>query len=166
MELRNTDQNRKVMSTMLHSEGPVSPCHYHCMQGSPKPSNRPLDLMQNLPPELYLSILLRLDARSLQNASQTCKLWNSTIEDTDWLWRKFCHLKCDDWAMKEIQRDRGLGYSWKESFIRTCGPHSIKRKWFKGAFSNLNMYDKNLPPFMCCMDVETWGQILELELSR
>ncbi|XP_071799145.1 F-box only protein 48-like [Asterias amurensis] len=122
--------------------------------------------METLPPEVFLHILLRLDTQSLASASQTCKQWNSTIEDTDWLWRQYCHLKCDDCNMKDILRDRGIGYSWKESFIRNCGPRAIKHKWMEGVFSTLDMYDKYLPPFMCCMDVETWGQIFELELSR
>ncbi|XP_072032011.1 F-box only protein 48-like [Amphiura filiformis] len=128
---------------------------------SSKPSS---DFIQLLPPELAMMVLLNLDIPSLCYASQACQDWHNVIQDTEYLWKLLCDHHCVDAA--DIAEDRANGYSWKETVMRNFGHHAIKRKWLKGEFSNFSSFEDIPGKHMCCMDVETWGRILDLELSR
>lgn len=70
------------------------------------------DFVQLLPLEISLRIFHELDIQSLCNAAVTCKMWNQTIENCDHLWKHHC-LSVRALCQREIDTDRGNGYSWK-----------------------------------------------------
>nr|XP_006824612.1 PREDICTED: F-box only protein 48-like [Saccoglossus kowalevskii] len=124
----------------------------------------PVDIMDVLPMEICMEIALKMDASTLCYMSQTCKSWNNAIGNTEWLWRLLCLKLIDD--QMYVQKDRLQGFSWKNTFIRNYGYNAIKRHWLDGTYSNINSYHDLPTKCMCPMDLETWGQVLELELCR
>lgn len=72
----------------------------------------PEDFVALLPPEVSLQIFGELDIRSLCNAAMTCRSWNHAIDNNDCLWKNHC-LTVRAVCQREIDCDRGNGYSWK-----------------------------------------------------
>ncbi|XP_071962369.1 F-box only protein 48-like [Antedon mediterranea] len=123
-----------------------------------------MDFIDVLPPEMICNILLNLDSRSMCSMSESCKILHDMVE-TDWLWMKLCSNHCDT-SNQLFLSDRSQGLSWKETYIRNVGCNLIKRKWKHGLFSNITCYEDLPSQVFCQMDRETWGEILELELTR
>nr|XP_056712764.1 F-box only protein 48 [Euleptes europaea] len=125
----------------------------------------PKDFVQLLPLEISLKIFSHLDIRSLCNAAMTCRSWNRTLETCDHLWKLHC-LTVRALCQREIDRDRGNGYSWKVTLLRNYWKSKVKREWLSGKYSNIcsrgSLPEKSMYP----MDVDTWGEILEAELER
>ncbi|XP_078001281.1 F-box only protein 48-like [Glandiceps talaboti] len=122
------------------------------------------DIIQILPVEMCFNIVTKMDISTICQLSQTSKNWNDTIEHTDWLWKYLClnHLEDNTY----VEDDRAQGFTWRETFIRNYGYNVIQRHWFNGVFSNIKSFEDLPQKCMCPMDLETWGQILELELCR
>lgn len=72
----------------------------------------PADFVALLPPEVSVQIFSSLDLRSLCSAAMTCRRWRLAIDGNDWLWRNHC-LTVRAVCQREIDGDRGSGYSWK-----------------------------------------------------
>lgn len=72
----------------------------------------PADFVALLPPEVSSRIFSDLDVESLCHAAVTCKGWHRVIESDDRLWRHHC-LSVRAVCQREIDCDRGNGYSWK-----------------------------------------------------
>lgn len=72
----------------------------------------PADFVALLPAEVSSRIFGDLDVESLCHASVTCKGWHRVIESNDGLWRHHC-LSVRAVCQREIDCDRGNGYSWK-----------------------------------------------------
>lgn len=72
----------------------------------------PADFVSLLPPEVTARIFSGLDVESLCRAAVTCKGWHSVIEGNERLWRRHC-LSVRAVCRREIDCDRGNGYSWK-----------------------------------------------------
>ncbi|XP_010573083.1 PREDICTED: F-box only protein 48 isoform X2 [Haliaeetus leucocephalus] len=72
----------------------------------------PADFVALLPPEVSSRIFSDLDIESLCHAAVTCKGWHLVIESDDRLWRHHC-LSMRAVCQREIDCDRGNGYSWK-----------------------------------------------------
>jgi len=72
----------------------------------------PADFVALLPPEVSSRIFSDLDVESLCHAAVTCKGWHRVIESNDRLWRPHC-LSARAVCQREIDCDRGNGYSWK-----------------------------------------------------
>ncbi|XP_021247932.1 F-box only protein 48 isoform X5 [Numida meleagris] len=70
------------------------------------------DFVALLPPEVSVQIFRALDIRSLCSAAMTCKRWQLAIDGNDWLWKSHC-LTVRAVCQREIDGDRGSGYSWK-----------------------------------------------------
>lgn len=70
------------------------------------------DFVSALPPEISSRIFSGLDVESLCHASLTCKSWHRIIESSERLWRHHC-LAVRAVCQREIDCDRGNGYSWK-----------------------------------------------------
>lgn len=70
------------------------------------------DFVSALPPEISSRIFSGLDVESLCHASVTCKGWHRVIESNERLWRHHC-LAVRAVCQREIDCDRGNGYSWK-----------------------------------------------------
>ncbi|KAM9195632.1 F-box only protein 48 [Mergus octosetaceus] len=125
----------------------------------------PEDFVALLPPEVSLQIFGELDIRSLCNAAMTCRSWNHTIDNNDCLWKNHC-LTVRAVCQREIDCDRGNGYSWKITLLRNYWKSKVKQEWLSGKYSNIHSQN-NLPEkSMYPMDVDTWGEILEAELER
>ncbi|NWZ83206.1 FBX48 protein, partial [Poecile atricapillus] len=69
-------------------------------------------------------------------------------------------------CQREIDSDRGNGYSWKITLLRNYWKSKVKQEWLSGKYSNIpsqfSLPEKSMYP----MDVDTWGEILEAELER
>lgn len=72
----------------------------------------PADFVALLPPEVSVRIFSSLDPRSLCSAAMTCRRWRLAIDGNDWLWKNHC-LTVRAVCQREIDGDRGSGYSWK-----------------------------------------------------
>ncbi|XP_038607373.1 F-box only protein 48 [Tachyglossus aculeatus] len=123
------------------------------------------DFVEVLPPEVTFQIFSKLDIQSLCKAAMTCKRWNQAIEKSDYLWKHHC-LTVRAICQKEIDGDRGNGYSWRVTLLRNYWKSKVKHEWLSGRYSNvsspISLPEKN----MCPMDADTWGEILEAELER
>lgn len=125
----------------------------------------PADFVALLPPEVSVQIFSSLDLRSLCSAAMTCRRWRLAIDGNDWLWRNHC-LTVRAVCQREIDGDRGSGYSWKITLLRNYWKSKVKQEWLSGKYSNVHSQN-NLPEkSMYPMDVDTWGEILEAELER
>ncbi|KAM9068200.1 F-box only protein 48 isoform X3 [Sarcophilus harrisii] len=123
------------------------------------------NFVEILPPEITFKIFSQLDIQSLCRAATTCKSWNQTIKNCDYLWKHHC-LTVRAICQKEIDGDRGNGYSWRVTLLRNYWKSKVKHEWLSGRYSNIcspiSLPEKN----MCPMDADTWGEILEAELER
>ncbi|MBN3309117.1 FBX48 protein, partial [Amia calva] len=117
------------------------------------------------PPELSLKIFSKLDIKSLCSATGTCKLWNHIIESSDRLWRNHC-MTVRATCQREVDGDRGVGFSWKVILERNYRKGYVKKAWLCGSYSNIHSSDELPEKSMYPLDAETWGEILEAELER
>ncbi|XP_030344894.1 F-box only protein 48 [Strigops habroptila] len=125
----------------------------------------PADFVAVLPPEVSSRIFSGLDVESLCHASVTCKGWHRVIESNDRLWRHHC-LSVRAVCQREIDCDRGNGYSWKITLLRNYWKSKVKQEWLSGKYSNIPSQNSLPEKSMYPMDVDTWGEILEAELER
>ncbi|XP_044539696.1 F-box only protein 48 [Gracilinanus agilis] len=70
------------------------------------------NFVEILPPEVTFKIFSQLDIQSLCRAATICKSWNQAIKNCDYLWKHHC-LTVRAICQKEIDGDRGNGYSWR-----------------------------------------------------
>lgn len=82
------------------------------------PDGLPSDFVEMLPAEMSERIFGELDTASLCSASCTCKLWHHIIEENQLLWRSQC-LRVRAVCPREVDRDRGDGFSWKVSSVQS-----------------------------------------------
>lgn len=115
----------------------------------------------SLPPEITLEILSFLDTKSLCNVSQTCKRWHDIIYNTDLLWIR----KCKSLDRKDVKEDIENG-EWRNIFVSNYGTNKIKKLWLEGKFSKAKSADELPCNFLGPFGVETWGSILDAEISR
>lgn len=115
-----------------------------------------------LPPEVALKILSFLDTKSLCQASQTCKKWHDYIYNTELLWI----AKCKSLDREEIAQDIQTGLWWRNIFIRNYGTNGIKKRWLEGKFSQAKSLDELPSNHLGPLSAETWGCILDVEMSR
>lgn len=111
---------------------------------------------RSLPPEIIFEIFSFLDTRSLCQASQTCRNWYDFIYNSDLLWKG----KCYSLNQEDIKKDIESGLWWRSIFIRNYGINLIKTRWLEG--KSLPSAVNHLGP----LNVETWGNILDMEVSR
>uniref|UniRef100_A0A8D0GNJ6 F-box protein 48 n=1 Tax=Sphenodon punctatus TaxID=8508 RepID=A0A8D0GNJ6_SPHPU len=123
------------------------------------------DFVALLPPEVSIKIFSKLDIQSLCYAAMTCKNWNHAIENCDHLWKNHC-LSVRALCQREIDDDRGNGYSWKITLLRNYWKSKVKQEWLSGKYSNIHSRGGLPEKSMYPMDVDTWGEILEAELER
>ncbi|NXS10998.1 FBX48 protein, partial [Neodrepanis coruscans] len=67
---------------------------------------------------------------------------------------------------REIDGDRGNGYSWKITLLRNYWKSKVKQEWLSGKYSNIPSQHSLPEKSMYPMDADTWGEILEAELER
>ncbi|XP_043911940.1 F-box only protein 48 [Protopterus annectens] len=155
--MQKTFKRSKVTSILLENDILFSPLK------ETKKEN--LDFVEVFPPEISLKIFSDLDIKSLCTAALVCKTWNYVINNSDSLWRKHC-LIVRAICQKEVDDDRGTGYSWKVTLQRNYWKRGIKEGWLNGLYSNINSAAEMPENHIYPMDVDTWGEILEAELER
>uniref|UniRef100_G1K8T8 F-box protein 48 n=1 Tax=Anolis carolinensis TaxID=28377 RepID=G1K8T8_ANOCA len=124
-----------------------------------------INFFQLFPLEVNLKIFSELDIQSLCSASMTCRSWNQIIDNCDNLWKHHC-LNVRTICQREIDGDRGNGYSWKVTLLRNYWKSKVKYDWLTGKYSNIQSRSGLPEKSMYPMDVDTWGEILEAELER
>ncbi|XP_013370189.1 PREDICTED: F-box only protein 48 isoform X2 [Chinchilla lanigera] len=123
------------------------------------------NFVELLPLEVTLKIFSQLDIQSLCRASLTCRSWNSTIKDSDSLWKPHC-LTLRTVCQREIDNDLQNGYSWRDILLRNYQKSKVKHEWLSGRYSNICSLISLPEKIMCPMDADTWGEIFEAELER
>lgn len=129
------------------------------------PDGSPSDFVETLPAEMSERIFGELDTASLCSASCTCKLWHHIIEENQLLWRSQC-LRVRAVCPREVDRDRGDGFSWKVTLVRNYTRSRLKRDWLRGRYSHVRSAEELSGRRMVPLDAETWGEILQAELDR
>ncbi|XP_071995585.1 F-box only protein 48 [Engystomops pustulosus] len=121
--------------------------------------------IDSLPPEVILNILSYLNLESLLAIKGTCKCFCQLLKDNDWICRRHC-LKMRAVCPAEIDEDRKKGHKWQKIMKMNYRKCIIKQKWIGGEFSDIDSYEKLPPNSMCQLSAESWGEILEAELTR
>uniref|UniRef100_A0A1A7YFF3 F-box protein 48 n=2 Tax=Iconisemion striatum TaxID=60296 RepID=A0A1A7YFF3_9TELE len=134
-------------------------------RASLKPFDDSQNFAETLPMEMSVKIFGELDAESLCSASRTCRLWRDIIEQSEQLWRQQC-LLVRAVCQREVDKDRGDGFSWKVTLVRNYTRSCVKRDWLRGRYSSVSSADELLGRTMVPLDAETWGEILQAELNR
>ncbi|XP_048357368.1 F-box only protein 48 [Sphaerodactylus townsendi] len=152
-------------TTLQRNKPPVAAGKKFSVPSESKQKTNPKDFVRLLPLEISLKIFSQLDLRSLCNAAMTCRSWNRTLETCDHLWKHHC-LTLRALCQREIDKDRGRGYSWKVTLLRNYWKSKVKLEWLSGKYSNIHSRSGLPEKSMYPMDVDTWGEILEAELER
>ncbi|XP_061589039.1 F-box only protein 48 [Cololabis saira] len=153
----------------MQHEPARTPSVFQLCEGSPSlkapTHSAPHNFAETLPTEMSEQIFGELDAGSLCSASQTCKLWHAIIEQSEQLWRSQC-LLVRAVCQREVDRDRGHGFSWKVTMERNYTRCCVKSDWLRGRYSHVRSADELINRKMVPLDAETWGEILQAELDR
>lgn len=121
--------------------------------------------IQSLPEELKTKIFLELPIKDIFSVCLVCKQWNYIVMNNESVWKLRCY-NLPEFLHKNFVNDRAQGHNWKEIFRMNYGKNGIKRMWQQGMFSNPASYD-DLPQGMFSnMDVDSWGDLFQLELDR
>ncbi|CAH1792369.1 unnamed protein product [Owenia fusiformis] len=120
-------------------------------------------LINTLPAEMLENIIFKLDIETMCNLSCTCILLFKKIHHNERLWRYLCKKHCN---ANHIQENRQSGCTWKATFIENYGRNAVKKQWKAGALSKIQTYDDLPCKPICPMDVETWGELFQMELNR
>lgn len=123
-----------------------------------------MDFVNCFPTEVSSMIFSYLDVGSLLQASLVCKNWRNIVMNLEFVWKKKC-LTLDQIS---VNQDKEHGIPWKTIAILNYGRNGVKRRWLQGRYSNLNWKSPQEIPkdFLCKLDVDTWGRILDAEFSR
>ncbi len=124
----------------------------------------PKDFVTCFPAEIVEIIFTNLNPKAVYASLQASKLWNSFIEEDDLIWRSLCNVFDED----DVKEDLENGLSWKLIFIKNYGVEGVIRRWLKGKYSNLKYLGElsRTDELFAVLDVETWGVILDSELTR
>ncbi|XP_054853783.1 F-box only protein 48 [Eublepharis macularius] len=152
-------------TTPQQNTHPVAACKKFSVPSEENQKTSPKDFVQLLPLEISMKIFSQLDIQSLCHAAMTCKSWNHTLEACDNLWKHHC-LTVRSVCQREIDGDRGNGYSWKITLLRNYRKSKVKYEWLSGKYSNIRSRSGLPEKSMYPMDADTWGEILEAELER
>nr|XP_020475909.1 F-box only protein 48 [Monopterus albus] len=153
---------------MQHEPVRTSPVVFVCERRPSMMSSSdsaPQNFAEMLPTEVSVKIFSKLDAKSLCNASRTCKLWHRIIEESEQLWRRQCLQVCVT-CQREVDSDRRDGLSWKVTLMRNYTRSCLKADWLRGRYSHVRSADELSGRKMTPLDAETWGEILQAELDR
>ncbi|XP_029793364.1 F-box only protein 48 isoform X2 [Suricata suricatta] len=90
------------------------------------------NFVELLPPEVTLKIFSQLDIRSLCRASITCRSWNYTVRNSDYLWKPHC-LTLRAVCQREVDDDLESGYSWRVILLRNYQKSKVKHEWLSGS---------------------------------
>lgn len=121
-----------------------------------------MDFVNSLPTEVSSIIFSYLDVGSLLQASLVCKNWRNIVVNLEFVWKKKC-LTLDQIS---VNQDKANGIPWKRIAILNYGRNGVKRRWLQGRYSYLKSSQEIPKDFLCKLDVDTWGRILDAEFSR
>ncbi|XP_057305361.1 F-box only protein 48-like [Hydractinia symbiolongicarpus] len=117
-----------------------------------------MDPLQYFPSEMFERILVILHDKDVFNAVQVSKPWNFFINNNDHFWKELCkRLNPDD-----VLSDQCENLSWREIYLENIGKNGVVRRWKKGRYNKISTYEELQPDFICKLDVETWGLLLDL----
>ena len=126
-------------------------------------SGEPQDFVKLLPPELLEMIFTSVGEQGVYSSMLTCKHWLHFVDNDSMIWQQLCQQFDRD----DIEEDIAKGLSWKAIFLNNQGVKGVVRRWLKGKYSCLKLYDEiATQKLMAVLDVDTWGFILEAELRR
>nr|XP_022324428.1 F-box only protein 48-like [Crassostrea virginica] len=117
--------------------------------------------IQSFSDELLVKIFSYLPMKDTFSVCLVCKQWNTIIMNTESVWKMRCHT-----LQRRIMDDKAQCDSWKETFQKNYGQNRIKRMWELGLFSNPASYEDLPKGEYSCMDADSWGDVLQMELDR
>lgn len=128
-------------------------------------NDRATTSIQSLPEELKTKIFLELPMKDIFSVCLVCKPWNYIVMSNESVWKLRCY-NLPEFLHKSIVNDKAQGHNWKETFKMNYGKNGIKRMWQQGVFSNPTSYDELPQGMYSNMDVDSWGDLFQLELDR
>ena len=118
-----------------------------------------MDPQTKLPTEIFEKVLKDIEAEDLKTVSSVSREWRNFV-DNDWaLWKHHC-LKTIDQNL--VDKDFSQEFTWKEIFKRNYGKNSLLRRWKEGKYSTPKCFEEQPDDFICELDVDTWGYILDI----
>ncbi|EDV27269.1 F-box only protein 48 [Trichoplax sp. H2] len=117
-----------------------------------------MDFVNLLPAEISVMIFGLANYNDLSQALQTCTTWHDFINHTDYIWKQLCDVSIldDEQGQQSLKQLAKMNYYKKLTL----------NFWLSGKMSQVCSIDQ-LPTFPTRpFDVDTWGRILEMELTR
>ncbi|XP_065654950.1 uncharacterized protein LOC124814463 isoform X2 [Hydra vulgaris] len=118
-----------------------------------------MDPMNIFPEEVFEKILLFVTVKDQYSASQVSKQWQSFITENEYLWRNRCSV------FENIISMKPNNMTWKETFQKNVRKDKVLKKWKQGNFRRIHKYEEQLTDFICNLNVDMWGYLLDLEES-
>ena len=118
-----------------------------------------MDPASVFPSEIFEEILIYLNGESVNEVCLVCKNWLEFINGDSYLWKRYCkHFNSID-----IETGLTSKLTWKEIFFKYKEKYELIRRWEKGLYNNISNYESLSENFICELDADTWGYLLDLE---
>lgn len=118
-----------------------------------------MDPARVFPSEIFEQILYQVDGKNICDISRVCKRWQRFIDDDEYIWRYYCrHYNHRDIELGLAERLR-----WKEIFLKYKEKYDLIERWEKGLYKNIRDKRKIPHDFICELDADTWGYLVDLE---
>lgn len=124
-----------------------------------------LSIFNKLPNELRVKICQYLPVDDLARCMRVCTTWNAWLHESHYLWalkqKQLCltpkSMQLPHQTDEESQMDK---------FMRLYRESLVKRNWLSGRMDKISSYNDLPSNYICPMNVEVWGEILDQELLR
>lgn len=121
-----------------------------------------MDPLSYFPTEMFERILTSLNGDDIGNIILVSKHWYNFINDDDFFWKSLCR----NFDSIDITSDITQNLPWKEIFLRNFGKNGVVKRWKEGRYCCISCYEDIPDNFICELDVDTWGYLLDIETSR
>ena len=120
-----------------------------------------MDPKEVLPHEVFEKILYNINVEDLATASSVSKSWKQFIDENWTIWKCYCQQIDQNVIEKDLQQE----LTWKEILKRNYRKNAVLRRWKEGQYSNNKCFIDKPDDFICSLNVETWGYLLDLVCS-
>jgi len=120
-----------------------------------------MDPKQILPHEVFEKIFYNINVEDLPSASSVSKSWKVFLDDNWTIWKYYCQNIDQGMVEKDLQQE----LTWKEILKKNYGKNAVLRRWREGKYSNNKCFEEQPDDFICQLNVDTWGYLLDLVCS-
>ena len=120
-----------------------------------------MDPRRKLPKEIFEIVLKNVEAEDLKTVSSINREWRYFIDNNWAIWKHFCSKTIDqDMIEKDVSSQQKL--TWKEIFRRNYKKSAVLKRWKDGKYSKQECFIEQPDDFICELEVDTWGYILDV----